>query len=112
MYPYYAEVLGGNPHISSDDFFGFGRPSGMFLIDVSCHSLEQQIDFTRKVAGSKGVFGMAAIPGGDATKAEVHSCKSIDYLPLTQRNLPHKCSAITQMTPSCSKFRRLKEIDE
>ena len=75
MYPYYADVLGGNRHVSSDDFFGFGRPS---RIDIFRHSLEKQIDFPPKVAGFNGYFEIAAIPGGDATKAEVHPRKSID----------------------------------
>ena len=64
------------------------------------------------MAGSKETFGMAAIPGGDATKAEVHSRKRIDELLFAQRNLLHKCATITRMTPPCSYLCRPNEIDE
>ena len=30
VYPYYADVPGGNRHVLSDDLCGLGRPSGMF----------------------------------------------------------------------------------
>ena len=40
----YAQLLGGNRHVLSDDFVGVGRPSRIFLIDFSRHFPKKQID--------------------------------------------------------------------